>query len=680
MSLIDIQYLPGTQKSPQQTKITQPCFTDTDHVHFPDGRFSTLPPYSSVTNSIASVTMSGKCRSEHAIKMTGTYEGSYYLFGTSYGMYALKNNQLYNMTPLETTSVTLGANPIATRYDDVQTTPLLFTSGSNVIQVFSFLYDEVRPGDVVTISGIVGTAGFINGIPITEVNATHTVLTVVGLYFTIRVDTSATSSGSPTEAGSVIAMKAVKVTYAAHGLAAGDRIKITDAAGPIGGIPAAEINKEHEVSVVETVNTFVIKTATAPTSFASGGGAGVDVFKQIAAGNSDQSAAVGYGVGIYGEGLYGQGGPSVAAQSFPRIWSFGTFGNEVVMCPGDYLTGDGQKIYIWDGNTEIAPTVLTNAPTDCNWVGVVNNSVVALCGRTVKISEIGDATVWSGLTYYEKTLERVWKLVSLYIFDQKSAVIYTPQEAILLRYVGGGDIWDLSDLFTDDGILAPMMASSLNGVLEWQGARGKYSYDGGIPKKLKNVQNEEWQLQNLNFGKAWKCFCSPDQQNEQMYYYFPTGTDSEPGDYQIRNGDTYTLGRMTRTSGQRPGFLDSAFFMVDADNVIYRHFTTGAVTFDWYAVSSEAYAFGGESRAMVDMVYPDSNQSGTINFTLYGREFPQGELFDYGATAVAQGTTHFTPKAAGKILGWRLDGDAAATTGAWKMNIKELGRRAGNAV
>lgn len=599
MGLIDIRYAPGTQKSPQQTEISAPAFTDTDHVHFPEDRLSTLPPYSAVMDTSDYVTLLGGLRAIHAAKLTGTYVGTYFFYGTHSRLLVRLNGELYNITPLVTSATaTLGTDPLA----------------------------------------------LVNG------DATMT------------------------------------VTYASHGLVVGDRIKLSGATHGTGGFANTYINKEHIVATTPTSGTFTVElAANAPATDATEGGAAVEIFKQIAAGNLNQAAASGYGTGLYGEGLYGQGGPAVTAQSFPRIWSLGNFGNEVVMCPGDYLPGNGQKIYIWDGNLAVAPTVLTNAPTDCNWVTVINNSIVALCGRTVKICEGGDGTVWSGLTYYEKTLERVWKLVACYAVGEKNAVIFTPTDAIFLRFVGGGDLWDLSDLFPEggaDGLLSPMSASVLGTTLRWRGARGCYSFDGGSPpQKEPNTQNEDWMIANTNYGQAWKSFAYSDTQNEQWVHHFPTGTDTEPGDYVIHNpaGGHWTLGRMARTAAQRPGFLDSTFLMgngvsASVAGTVYRHFTNGAVTFDWYAETALAYYEGGENRYLIDKVVPDSNQSGDVTLQLLTREYPQGSEHASPEYTITAGTEWQTVKAAGKLSKIRLSGSAAFVTGAWKMNVRKLGK------
>lgn len=588
--LIDLKPQPGTIKAPQQTLITAPCYTDTDHVHFKDGVLTTIPPYSITvqTGDDGVMELFGGLRCIHASKLSGTNAGTYFFFATHSHLYVLCNGTLYNITPLETSSTALANNPITT------------SNGSSI----------------------------------------------------------------------------VTVAQTAHGKAVGDRVKLSGAS-TFNGVDAANINKEHIILTVPDANSFTVDTGDAASASGAGGGASVVLFKQINAGNLSQAASFSaYGAGIYGEGIYGQGGPSVTVQSYPRISSMANFGNEVLYCPGDYTTGDGQKIYAWDGDLAVAPTVLLNAPTNCNWITVVNNAVVALCGRTIRISEIGDATVWTGDTTYTKTLERVWRLIAACVHAEKNAVIFTPTEALILRYVGGTDLWDIADLYLDDGLLGPNAWAVLDTVVYWRGARGMYAYDGGYPARLENSQNEDWVNQNINYAHAWKSFLMADTDNTEIWFYFPTGSDEEPGDYQICNpkGGHWTLGLMERTAAQRPGFIDSTFYMgngTSADEAasVFRHFTNGAVTFNWSATEAFAYGSGGQQRIIVRRILPDGNQDGNVTLYIDTKETPRGAITTSGPYTITPTTDNLSVRAAGHLIRRRMSGSSAFTAGAEKMDI-----------
>lgn len=679
--MIPVKYSPGTQKSPQQTLITQPCFTDTDKVHFPDGRLSTLPAFSTASATSDYVTLLGAVRFIHAQRVTGTYAGTYSILGSNTRLYAVKNSTLFNITPFaDQKSESLGNDPISTTNTDATVTITWTAHGLSV-------------GDEVTIANATATGGL-------TIDGAHTVASVPDAdTFTYEASSNASSTATGGGANVVISSIGVAdtlgadpisttsgdaiitVTYTAHGLVAGDRIKIRDSSG-VGGINHAEINKELIVATTPTANTFTFEAGANALTTATGGGSVVRIYKQMAAGNIDQGSATGYGVGEYGEGIYGVGGEVRSAQSFPRIWSGDQFGNDFVFCAGDYISGDGQKIYFWDGNTSKAPTVLTNAPTDCNFVSVVNNSVVALRGAQVQICEIGDATVWSGVTTYTSRELSVFKLISCYRYTDKNGVIFTPNRVFLLSYVGGGDIWDLRELFSDDGIIAPNAACILDNLLYWRGYRASYVFDGSPATIVENPQNDEWIIENINLGSAWKCFAYADPQNGEWYFHFPTGASTEPTDYVIHNvkDGSHTLGLMDRTAAQQVPQLDGQFLMANATSAsvagtLFRHFTNGAVTFDWEATTSFSYVDVGQSRGFFRQIFPDSNQAGTCTLNLLTREYPQGTTTTSADYTFNGARKYITTKASGKLLAMKFSGNSRFTLGGWVLNVISRGRR-----
>jgi hypothetical protein len=588
MPLATFKATAGTIKEPQNTKSTESCWTDTDHVHFPEKTdIRSLPAYTAAAFGTGSVTMTGTCRAEWAGRI-GVAASPYYVFGTHYGLYAAYLGVLYNITPLKTVSVA-AANSIAT-----------------------------------------------------------------------------TNVGTSTQ------KKTITVTSAAHGQAVGDRVKISGAAAT-GGIPSLSINKEHIITAVAT-NTFSVLTDTEATStVAAGGAAGTVYFKQIAAGNENQTLGVGLGFGTLGFGVWGAPFYSATAQSYPRIWSFDALGSELVMCAGDYLAGDGQKLYIWDGNLNVAPTVLLNAPTNCKWVKVVNNSVVALCDTTIKISELGNGTVWSGATYTAIDVQRAWSLISAFGTSEKAAVIFAP-EPYLLRFVGNE--WDLVELGQQYPIVAPAAACSLNDGLIWYGADGNmYFFDGGAVRTINNTQNGDYIRRNFNNAKAWHCFMMTDYKYSQAYLYYPSIGQTNPDSYMIFNPKqpSFTLGTMSRTSAQRNAEVDSTFYMTNGADV-YRHFLVSPPTFNWSARSAFFYTDNGDYRVRVNRIYPDAQISQDVNFKIIGKEYPQSIEADYGNQTLTTASQALTVTGAGRLLSVEFSGSGDFMLNNLKMEMQVQGR------
>ena len=85
---------------------------------------------------------------------------------------------------------TLGVDPIETNHTGVDTTSDIFGDNPKVVKVYHHMHGFVA-GDVVFLDGITSDIG---GIPFAELNTFHTVLAADFQTYTIKVDTSATSS------------------------------------------------------------------------------------------------------------------------------------------------------------------------------------------------------------------------------------------------------------------------------------------------------------------------------------------------------------------------------------------------------------------------------------------------------------------------------------------------------
>jgi hypothetical protein len=676
MPLTTFKATAGTIKEPQNTKSTESCWTDTDHVHFPEkADIRSLPAYTAAAFGTGSVTMQGTCRAEWAGRI-GAAASPYYVFGTHYGLYAAYLGVLYNITPFaDQKSEDLGNNPL-----DVH-------SGSATMDIH-WTAHGLSVGDEITLSGST-TVDAVDAA--TYINVTHRVSTVISAN-EISV-TLGTTAGSTTTGGGdnitastigraavlganpisvVNATPTVTIAYTAHGMAIGDRFKLNFSTA-VGGITTAMLNKEHIVASVPDANTITFTAGGNASSTASGGGSVASIFKQVAAGNENQTLGVGFGFGIFGFGVWGAPFYSATAQSYPRIPSFDALGSELVMCPGDYLAGDGQKLYIWDGNLNVAPTVLSNAPTNCKWIKVVNNSVVALCDTTIKISELGNGTVWSGITYTAIDVQRAWSLISAFGTGEKAAVIFAP-EPYLLRFVGGE--WDLVELGQQYPIVAPAAACSLNDGLIWYGSDGNlYFFDGGAVRTINNTQNGDYIRRNFNGGKAWHCFMMTDYKYSQAYLYYPSTGETNPDSYMIFNPKqpSFTLGKMSRTSAQRNAEVDSVFYMTNGADV-YRHFLVSPPTFNWSARSAFFYTDNGDYRVRVNRIYPDAQISQDVNFKIIGKEYPQSIEADYGNQTLTTASQAMSVTGAGRLLSVEFSGSGDFMLNNLKMEMQVQGR------
>src|SRR5690606_27383347 len=97
------------------------------------------------------------------------------------------------------------------------------------------------------------------------------------------------------------------------------------------------------------------------SSTATGGGAQIVVTLQdtLPDGAIDGTDTAGYGTGGYGVGPYGQTSPTEAF--YPRTWSFGAWGENLLASPR------GGGLYLWENDTDTAAAAVDNAPTQVTY-------------------------------------------------------------------------------------------------------------------------------------------------------------------------------------------------------------------------------------------------------------------------------------------------------------------------
>lgn len=170
------------------------------------------------------------------------------------------------------------------------------SSGSvaNLLTVTTTAAHGLTTGDAVDIAGVVGqaVAGFVDGVPIAEINGTHIVTVIDSTHYTIATttatggtsvtDTPAASTSEQLPFSTTASSTTVKVRAPTHGLVTGDFVDLTGNADIISGIPSANFNGTFKVTVVDS-DHYTITVATAASSTASGGGGTSNVSNAVAA-------------------------------------------------------------------------------------------------------------------------------------------------------------------------------------------------------------------------------------------------------------------------------------------------------------------------------------------------------------------------------------------------------------
>lgn len=600
-----------------------------------------------------------------------------YLIGTNTRLYDLTGATPTNITPVETSSVAV-ANSLNTFVRSTIVNPVTTINGSTMVTVdiSSSYVSYTRVGDSITLVGLATT----NGVPNTELNATHYVRALSGSLATIYVTTPATSSGTGGGGSGYVVLGTVGLVHTAHGLSDGDRIKISGATD-IGGVLAASINKEQIIRYVDA-NYFVFYTDDqASSSVFSGGGASTVYYPPIDAGPADATAGVGYGMGLYGVGLYGV--PKTSSSNvLPRLWSHDRFGDLTVSCPGN----DG-AIYSWDGNTSTAPAPVTNAPT-ANYCFVSNGILVALgydtdaavaAGNGISWCDQGGITNWTTNQAGSDTIEGAGRFIS-HASVNGGNLLFTNTQTYTFTYIGGQFIWRTS--FLDNvGLIGQNARITALGTVYWMGPDNFYRYRGGNVEIIPSNSSSEstvldYVYNDINQAQAVKSFAKFNPKYREVEFWYPSSTSNDPDRVARYNVDTneWAIDEISRTAADYPSSLSDTPFMIDLDGQVYLHEQgddDNSSALSWTLTTN--YIYGGTDTVQVSALIPDYETSGNITMTVRTKDYPLGPVKTTKTYTVNSTTDRVTLEQNGRYFQVQLDGAAlgqAYNSGLWFVEKK----------
>ena len=212
--------LPGVRPLTDGTAISSRHWQSSFHCRFVNGMLQKIGGWEKELFYRDEV-VSGVPRSLYSIELL---QRSNLIIGTHTRLYDVNGGKLYNITPFTATSLP-AASSLSTQYGLLATNPFGFTNGSNRVAVTDTQFSRFRVGDLVTLSGAVGT---ISGIPSAELNATHVIREILANGYAIRVASNATATAVGGGGAINRSSGLIRVTVA-NALSEGDRVKIEDA-------------------------------------------------------------------------------------------------------------------------------------------------------------------------------------------------------------------------------------------------------------------------------------------------------------------------------------------------------------------------------------------------------------------------------------------------------------------
>ena len=347
-----------------------------------------------------------------------------------------------------------------------------------------------------------------------------------------------------------------------HGLTTGDFIEISGVVGPVGGIPADELNGNHEVTVVSgIVFTFPV-TSTITSNVSGGGGTAIDIDCEIATGNAINTAGYGWGAGTWARGTWGLGSeePIYLPQ---RDWWFDNFDNDLVC---KIRNGPG---YWWVRGTNVNPglALATRAITLQAYATAegYDPNAVPVKIMQLMVSQQDKHLIAFGAVPFGSTNPDDFDPLLIRWADQDTPADWTPsptntagdirvsrgsrivralptrQEILVwtdshlytLQFLGTTDVFGLQEYADNVSVASPRAMATAANITYWMGQDKFYAYTGRVETLPCTLRNHVFQ--NLNFNQTDQIVCGTNEQWNEVWWFYPTADSDYNNAYVVYN-------------------------------------------------------------------------------------------------------------------------------------------------
>ena len=459
----------------------------------------------------------------------------------------------------------------------------------------------------------------------------------------------------------------VRVNITAHGAVVGSFVVISGVVGPVDGIPASELNKEHVVTAIPSANYFYIEVPTAATSSGTGGGLNIKVEVLLANGVEYASGGTGWGAGGWGRGGWGSG-TNVSATSDVqlRLWEFDNFGEDLL------ANVVGGEIYYWkpsqgysNANRAVPLSALvgaSNPPLYSNYVISTDERHVLAFGTNV-IGEVEqdpllirwcdqeDPAMWTPTATNSAGDIRV--PMGSYIIGARQTrqeiLVWTDTSLHSLQYIGAPYVFSLQTLSDNCSLISPNAQISVNNVTYWMGKDKFYAYSGRVETLPCSLRR--YVYSDINLAQALQIQVGLNEQFGEIMWFYCSKNSNNIDRYVVFNylEQTWYYGQMNRTA-----WIDShtrgAPFATSNDGYMYQQefgcddgsTNPPSPIYAWIE-SADFDIDDGDKFSFIKRIIPDltfdnsTTNNPKVMYTLKARNFP-GAGFDQSNDRIVERT------------------------------------------
>jgi hypothetical protein len=437
--------------------------------------------------------------------------------------------------------------------------------------------------------------------------------------------------------------RSVLVTIADHGAFNGDYVKFSGISSAVGGIPATELNGDHEVFNV-TNNTFTITVATIATSADTYDGDLTAVF-DIHSGNAVAIYGYGWGAGGWSRGGWGSGAIDPLNLP-PRLFTQDRFNDDLIF---NIRNGD---IYYWIYD----PTFTTRAVTLASLPGA--NSVPQIVGSILFSQTDRHLLAFGGTNYITNTYDpllirwadqdnpRDWaptlensagflritngsEIVKA-VRTRQEIIVLTDSSIYSLQFSGTQEVFTLQQLGDNISVAGPGSVVVVNNVVYWMGKDKFYAYSGRVDTLPCTLR--QYVFQDLNQQQNALVVSGTNEEFSEIVWFYPSSNSEEINRYVIYNylENIWYYGNLVRTAWldsplrNFPQAADISGFINDHE----RGTDDDTLPMTAYISSGDVDIEDGTQFMLIRRLIPDINFNNstsptpTVDVTIKPRNFP----------------------------------------------------------
>jgi len=360
----------------------------------------------------------------------------------------------------------------------------------------------------------------------------------------------------------------------AHSAASGSYVEISGVSGAVGGVPASQLNGNHEITVIDADSfSFVVSTAATSTASNSGGTAIIIGF-EIEPGNAITTAGYGWGVGTWGRDAWGLGTTSSPVFLPQCDWWFDNFDNDLVSNirngegywwvrgtasdPASALATKAIRLVDYAFDWATADPSLPYTPTE--YADAVPIQVMQLLISQQDRHLIAFGAVPFGYTdptdfdpllirWADQDTPQDWipqqtntagdlrvsrgSRIVRALPTRQEILVWTDTNLYTLQFLGTTDVFGLQEYADNISIMSPRCMSSAANITYWMGQDKFYAYTGRVETLPCTLRNHVFS--NFNYGQSDQVVCGTNEQWNEVWWFYPSGTADFNDSYVVYN-------------------------------------------------------------------------------------------------------------------------------------------------